>query len=72
MPEFFNGSTPSFFSSTIDSFASFNASALCAGLFKSLSGYFVYGTIDGGSNMPSLIRAVNSFTRARLRSFCFR
>src|SRR5207248_3373739 len=30
----------------------------------SFSSIFVYGTISGGSNMPSLIRAVNRRTRA--------
>ena len=54
---FANGSTPSFFSSTIDSRASFSASSRCAGLSSSESGTCAAFTWSGGSKSPSSKRS---------------
>ena len=71
-PVGFKGSAPSFFNSTIASFASFSASARCAALSSSLGSIFAYGTMSGGSNMPSFIRAVNNRMTAVSISLSFR
>ncbi|MCY1463905.1 hypothetical protein D9M71_818630 [compost metagenome] len=54
-----SGSRPSFFSSTSDSCAAFNANASWAGAWFTEAGIRAQRTRSGGSNMPSRIRAVN-------------
>lgn len=55
-----SGRRPSFFSSTSDSRAAFNASASCAGAWLTEYGMRAQRTRSGGSNMPSRMRAANS------------
>ena len=55
-----SGSTPSFFSSTIDSRAICRASASCAGDWLAEYGICAHCTFSGGSNMPRRMRAAIS------------
>ena len=48
----------SFFNNTIDSLAAFRARSLCFSQSFTSKGIRAYGTISGGSNMPSLNRAL--------------
>ena len=55
-----SGSTPSFFSSTIEACAIFRASASCSADWLTEYGICAHFTFAGGSNMPSRMRAANS------------
>jgi len=60
---------PSFFSRTIDSRATWRASARCAGESTFEYGICAHFTRAGGSNMPNRKRAVNSrFTDVSIRA----
>src|ERR1017187_5688880 len=71
-----SGRMPSFFSSTMAWRETFSASARCSGVSTSLGEILEYGTISGGSNMPSWKRALKRrfrFTSTScwlMRPFC--